>query len=49
MNKQGWLTRSAETVGGEGQTRSTLEEAEHVPAEEPVTAGQVAVAAGEAS
>jgi len=25
MNKQGWLTRSADTIGGEGQTASTLE------------------------
>lgn len=24
MNKQGWLTRSAQTVGGEGQTAATL-------------------------
>jgi hyaluronan synthase len=24
MNKQGWLTRAADTVGGEGQTSSTL-------------------------
>jgi hypothetical protein len=24
MNKQGWLTRTADTVGGEGQTRATL-------------------------
>jgi N-acetylglucosaminyltransferase len=24
MNKQGWLTRTADSVGGEGQTRSTL-------------------------
>ena len=25
MNKQGWLTRSADTMGGEGQTAATLE------------------------
>lgn len=25
MNKQGWLTRSADSVGGEGQTASTLQ------------------------
>ncbi len=24
MNKQGWLTRSADTIGGEGQTSSTI-------------------------
>ena len=24
MNKQGWLTRTADTVGGEGQTEGTL-------------------------
>jgi hyaluronan synthase len=24
MNKQGWLTRSESTVGGEGQTAATL-------------------------
>ena len=24
MNKQGWLTRSADAVGGEGQTQATL-------------------------
>jgi hyaluronan synthase len=28
MNKQGWLTRSAETVGGEGQTHETLTRAD---------------------
>jgi N-acetylglucosaminyltransferase len=25
MNKQGWLTRSADTIGGEGQTAASLE------------------------
>ena len=24
MNKQGWLTRSADTVGGEGQSAASL-------------------------
>jgi cellulose synthase/poly-beta-1,6-N-acetylglucosamine synthase-like glycosyltransferase len=28
MNKQGWLTRTASTVGGEGQTAETLEPAQ---------------------
>jgi cellulose synthase/poly-beta-1,6-N-acetylglucosamine synthase-like glycosyltransferase len=31
MNKQGWLTRSADTIGGEGQTSSTIA-AQGVPA-----------------
>ncbi len=32
MNRQGWLTRSAETVGGEGQTAATLEHPAGAPA-----------------
>jgi hyaluronan synthase len=26
MNKQGWLTRSADSMGGEGQSAGTLQE-----------------------
>ncbi|WP_244928679.1 glycosyltransferase [Nocardioides sp. W7] len=38
MNKQGWLTRSADTVGGEGQTSETLSvQAAH--ADVPVVSG----------
>ena len=33
MNKQGWLTRSADHVGGEGQTQSTLATPARVPAQ----------------
>jgi cellulose synthase/poly-beta-1,6-N-acetylglucosamine synthase-like glycosyltransferase len=45
MNKQGWLTRSAETVGGEGQTHDTLTKVDTgarslvVDLEPPVAAG----------
>jgi N-acetylglucosaminyltransferase len=31
MNKQGWLTRTADGVGGEGQTAATLRAEPHVP------------------
>ncbi|HRK48518.1 MAG TPA: glycosyltransferase, partial [Nocardioides sp.] len=36
MNKQGWLTRSEETVGGEGQTQASLDRHAH-RADVPVT------------
>jgi hypothetical protein len=29
MNKQGWLTRSESTVGGEGQTQASLDGGRH--------------------
>jgi N-acetylglucosaminyltransferase len=32
MNKQGWLTRTSNSIGGQGQTASTLREPEAVPA-----------------
>jgi hyaluronan synthase len=32
MNKQGWLTRTSDSIGGEGQGAATLREAEAVPA-----------------
>jgi cellulose synthase/poly-beta-1,6-N-acetylglucosamine synthase-like glycosyltransferase len=35
MNKQGWLTRSAETIGGEGQTQATLT----APVDAPIEVG----------
>jgi hyaluronan synthase len=37
MNKQGWLTRSADSIGGEGQSAATLTRPD--PAETEVTAG----------
>lgn len=36
MNRQGWLTRHADTVGGEGQAASSLQ-----PQEEPASPGEV--------
>lgn len=35
MNKQGWLTRSADAVGGEGQTQATLDRPRHAMAAVP--------------
>jgi hyaluronan synthase len=32
MNKQGWLTRTSDSIGGDGQGAATLREAEAVPA-----------------
>lgn len=31
MNKQGWLTRTADLIGGEGQTADTLTPAQRAP------------------
>lgn len=35
MNKQGWLTRSAHSIGGEGQTRATLPAGDSEPVRVP--------------
>lgn len=45
MNKQGWLTRSADAVGGEGQTHATLAGGAHAGrlAASPATASVAAV------
>jgi hyaluronan synthase len=36
MNKQGWLTRNSDTIGGEGQNSASL--GDTTPAATPVTA-----------
>jgi hyaluronan synthase len=43
MNKQGWLTRTADSIGGEGQSSATLtarKAADPTNAAEPVLVGE---------
>ena len=53
MNKQGWLTRTADTVGGEGQDQASLapkshDHGRHVHVHEPAVVGTGALSlAGE--